>query len=89
MKNRPDLILLNETWLKPCIENNQIIDKNLSSSTLSDRSETSHLSDSDNPQKIFEIYAGGVLIAIRSYIKAEFKQLDLHKAAEIKAIEVS
>ena len=89
LENRPDIMMLNETWLKPCIENNQVINNNLNYTIYrTDRSESSHPSDPDNAKK-YRRHGGGVLIAIRSDIKAEFKLLRVRKGAEIKAIEVT
>ena len=60
--NRPDVIMLNETWLKKCV----IRDKNFNI-YRNDRTQASHPSDPNNPNK-FKKFGGGVLIAIRSDI---------------------
>ena len=53
-----------------------------------DRTQASHPSDPNNPNK-FRRFGGGVLIAIRSDIQADVKRLSVRKGAEILAIEVS
>ena len=86
--NRPDVIMLNETWLKKSVNDHEIIkDKNFSI-FRNDRTQASHPSDSNNPNKLKK-FGGGVLIAIRSDIQAEIKRLSVRKGAEILAIEVS
>ena len=86
--NRPDVIMLNETWLKKCVDDHEIIrDKNFNI-YRNDRTQASHPSDPNNPNK-FRRFGGGVLIAIRSDIQADVKRLSVRKGAEILAIEVS
>ena len=86
--NRPDVIMLNETWLKKCVDDHEIIrDKNFNI-YRNDRTQASHPSDRNNPNK-FKKFGGGVLIAIRSDIQADVKRLSVRKGAEILAIEVS
>ena len=86
--NRPDVIMLNETWLKKCVDDHEIIrDKNFNI-YRNNRTQASHLSDPNNPNK-FKKFGGGVLIAIRSDIQADVKRLSVRKGAEILAIEVS
>ena len=86
--NRPYVIMLNETWLKKCVDDHEIIrDKNFNI-YRNDRTQASHPSDPNNPNK-FRRFGGGVLIAIRSDIQADVKRLSVRKGAEILAIEVS
>ena len=86
--NRPDVIMLKETWLKKSVNDHEIIkDKNFSI-FRNDRTQASHPSDPNNSNKFLK-FGGGVLIAIRSYIQAEIKRLSVRKGAEILAIEVS
>ena len=86
--NRPDVIMLNETWLKKCVDGHEIIrDKNFNI-FRNDRTQASHPSYPNNPNK-FTKFGGGVLIAIRSDIQADIKRLSVRKGAEILAIEVS
>ena len=64
-----------------------IKDKNFSI-FRNDRTQASHPSDPNNPNKLKK-FGGGVLIAIRSDKQAEIKRLSVRKSAEILAIEVS
>ena len=89
--NRPDVIMLNETWLKKSVNDHEfeiIKDKNFSI-FRNDRTQASHPSDPPNNPNKFKKFGGGVLIAIRSDIQAEIKRLSVRKGAEILAIEVS
>ena len=60
-----DIIILNETWLKPCISDNEIMPFNNYKIFRLDRSPKSHPPDSCNPQKL-KSSGGGVLIAVRT-----------------------
>ena len=88
--NKPDIIILNETWLKKSVQNSEVIEDPCYNEKLyrNDRSQTSHPSDPLNPKK-FRTNGGGVLIAIRSDIEANVKRLPIRKGAEILAIEVT
>ena len=86
--NRPDVIMLNETWLKKSVNDHEIIKDKKFSIFRNDRTQASHPSDPNNPKK-FKKFGGGVLIAIRSDIQADIKRLSVRKGAEILAIEVS
>ena len=86
--NNPDSIMLNETWLRKCVEDHEVIkDKNFTI-YRNDRTQLSHPSDPNNPNK-FRKLDGGVLIAVRSSIQADIKRLSVRKGAEIVAIEVT
>ena len=63
--NQFDIIILNETWLKPSIRNIEIIPFNNYIVFRRDRSSFSHPPDSKNPNK-FKRNGGGVVIAFRS-----------------------
>ena len=74
--------MLNETWLKKCVDDHQVVkDKNFTI-YRNDRTQVSHFSDPSNPNK-FRKLGGGVMIAIRSNIQTELKHV------EIVAIEVT
>ena len=62
--HRPDIIALNETWLKPSIKNNEILDPDIYKIFRLDRSPLTHPSDPNNDKK-FRKNGGGVLIAVR------------------------
>ena len=50
-KTIPDIIILNETWLKPTIYNNEIIPPQLYNTFRCDRSQATHPTDEHNPKK--------------------------------------
>ena len=78
---RPDVIMLNETWLKKSVNDHEIIkDKNFSI-FRNDRTQASHPSDPNNPKK-FKKIEGGVLIAIMSDTQADIKHLSVRKGAK-------
>ena len=80
--NRPDVIMLNETWLKKSVNDHEIIKDTNFSIFRNDRTHASHPSDPNNPKK-FKKIGGGVLIAIRSDKQADIKRLSVRKGAEI------
>ena len=83
----PDIVILNETWLKESINDNEILPSNLYTIFRRDRSLESHPTDKDNPKK-FRRNVGGVLIAINNNLAASFKIIPLKCKAEILAIEI-
>ena len=87
-QNRPDIVILNETWLKKCIHNHEIIKDKSYEIFRNDRSQTTHPPDPNDPKK-FRKFGGGVLIAIRLDIQADIKPLSTRKGAEMKAIEIT
>ena len=83
----PDIIILNETWLKNEIKNDEIFSRLDYKTFRLDRSPLSHPPDASNPKK-FKTNGGGVLIAVsnlldmkptllRSNVKAEILSLTL------------
>ena len=85
--NKPDILLLNETWLKKSINNREVIENPNYNVYRSDRSQVTHPADPINPDK-YRKYGGGVLIAVKCDIGATFKRLSMRKGAEILAIEL-
>ena len=85
---KPDVIVLNETWVTKAIEDRTIIEDEIYEIFRNDRDKASHPPDLDNPNK-YRTNGGGVLIAIRSDLKAEFKRLSVRKGAEIIAAEIT
>ena len=85
---KPDIVVLNETWLVKSIKNREIIEGNMYNVFRCDRSQSSHPSDPDDPRK-FRKSGGGVLIAIRSDIEAASKKIKLSGGAEIVAIQTT
>ena len=84
---KPDILLLNETWLKKSIKNHEVIENTNYNVYRGDRSQLTHPADPSNPKK-FRKNGGGVLIAVRSDIGASIKRISMRKGAEIVAIEV-
>ena len=87
-KRKPDIMLLNETWLNKSIRSNEVVESSVYNVFRSDRSQLTHPSDPDNPNK-FKKRGGGVLIAIRSDIDAKIKRFSLKGGAEIVAVEMT
>ena len=84
---QPDIVLLNETWLKKSIKDHEVIHSKNYTVFRSDRSQITHPSDPSNPNK-FRKYGGGVLIAVRSDMEATVKRLSMRKGAEIISVEL-
>ena len=86
-KNNPDMIIPNETWLKPSILSTEILPSNYNVFRL-DRSYQSHPTDPLNPKK-FSWNGGGVLIAVNNKLSLQSKIIPVKCAAELLAIELS
>ena len=86
--NKPDIVILNETWLKRSIRDHEVIEDTTYKIFRKDRTILSHPNDPNNPDK-FRKNGGGVLIAIRSDLVATTKRISLRNGAEILAIEVA
>ncbi len=63
--NKPDVLLLNETWLKKSIGDHEVIEDITYKVFRTDRSVLSHPGDTQNPKK-FRKNGGGTLIANKS-----------------------
>ena len=83
----PDIVVLNETWLKESINSSKILPSKLYTIFRRDRCPDSHPIDMDNPKK-FRRNVGGVLIAINNTLKATSKVIPLKCMAEILGIEI-
>ena len=83
MSHAPDIVILNETWLKESINDNEILPSNLYTIFRCDRSLESHPIDKDNPKK-FRRNGGGVLIAINNTnsLAASFKNYSIKMQGE-------
>jgi hypothetical protein len=68
-----DGLILNETWLKKSIHNNEGISNRNYDVRRSERTLITHPADPNNPNK-FRKNGGDVLIAIRSNINASVKR---------------
>ena len=74
--NKPDIIMLNETSLKKCIDDHEVIKDRNFTIYNNDRTQVSHPFDSNNPNKFIKL-GSGVMIAIRSNIQADIKRLSV------------
>ena len=83
----PDVIILNETWIKPSILDSEILPTNKYTLFRLDRSEDSHPVDQSNPLK-FKRNGGGVLIAVNASLPLESKVIPTKCAAELLAVEL-
>ncbi|NQZ52153.1 MAG: hypothetical protein HRT95_18855, partial [Moritella sp.] len=86
--NKPKVIALNETWLKPSIHDGEILPSNDYNIFRVDRSEQSHPPDRNNSLR-FRRNGGGVLIAVRSDLDVSCKIVKLNCNAEILTIEIT
>ena len=86
-ENRPDIIIINETWLKKSIHSNEILSDQSYKIFRLDRSQKTHPIDINNPDR-YKRNGGGVLIAVRSDLDIQTKSLTLKCKAEILSIEL-
>ena len=86
-KTAPDIIILNETWLKPTIHSNEIIPPQLYNTFRCDRSQMTHPNNEQNPNK-FRVNGGGVLLSIKSSLSVTSNKIKLKCKAELLAIEI-
>ena len=78
---KPDVIILNETWLNRNILDNELFPNNSYRVFRRDRSSESHPYDENCPKK-FRVKGGGVLVAVRSDLDVN---CTLHKIKGTKA----
>ena len=86
--SKPRVIILNETWLKPSIRNNEILSDTSYKIFRVDRSPESHPPDPNN-HSLFKRNGGGVLMAIRTDLDVTSKVVKLKCKAEILTIKLS
>ena len=86
-KNIPDIVILNETWLKPTILNSELFSEAYDIFRL-DRSPKSHPPDPLDPKK-FRRNGGGVLIAINNNLSLRTKMIPVKCTAELLAVELT
>ena len=84
--NKPDVILLNETWLKSSILDSEIFDVEAYKVFRLDRSQKAHPPDPHDPKK-FRKYGGGVLIAIKTQLVVQTNYIELKSKSEFLAVE--
>ena len=87
-ENAPDLIILNETWLKPSISSSEILPGKSYKIFRIDRSTETHPPDLANPKK-FKKSGGGVLIAVKSSSNLCPKLINSSCKAEIASVEIT
>ena len=85
--NSPDIIALNETWLKPTVLSSEILPCEYNVFRL-DRSQYTHPIDPLNPSK-FRRNGGGVLIAVHNELYIQSKVIPIKCAAELLAVELT
>ena len=83
----PDVLILNETWLKPSIDNSEIFPSHLYHTFRSDRSQNTHPRDCTNPKK-FRENGGGVLISVKKSLSLMVNKIDIKCKAELLAVEL-
>ena len=86
-EQEPAIIILNETWLKSTINDNEVIPSNLYKIYRCDRSTTSHPVDPDDPKK-FRRNGGGVLIAIKLSLILSSNVINVKYKSEFIAIKL-
>ena len=86
-ENCPDVIVLNETWLKDTILDEEIFSNTEYKIYRCDRTEFSHPPEPTNRLK-FRRNGGGVLIAISSSLQISSNHIELKCKAEFLAIEL-
>ena len=82
----PDIVVLNETWLKSTINDNEIFPPESYKIFRRDRSPDSHPPDPNNPNK-FKRNGGGVLIAVKSSLDLTSKRVNIACKAEVLSLE--
>ena len=86
--NRPDVIILNETWLKDTIPDENILPSKQYKIFRVDRSEESHPPDPNDPKK-FRRNGGGVLIAVRTDLDLVSHKIKVKAAAKTLFVQLT
>ena len=84
--NKPDVIILNEAWLKSSILDSEIFDLEAYKVFRLDRSQKTHPPDPHDPNK-FRKHGGGVLIAIKTQLVVQTNYIELKSKSEFLAVE--
>ena len=84
----PDIVILNETCLKPAINDKEILPSKMYKIFRVDRSVSSHPPDPTNHRK-FKLNGGGVLIAVKNTLNLNPKLIKLTCSAEVLTVELS
>ena len=88
IQSKPDIIVLNETWLKKSVTNNEILPDSQYEVFRNDRTRKTHPQDVNNPKK-FREHGGGVLIAVKSDLDVITKRLTVSLGLEMLAIKIT
>ena len=88
IRTKPDVLALNETWLKKSISSNEILPDSQYEVFRNDRSNKTHPQDPMDPKK-FRVNGGGVLLAVRSDLNATTKRLSVSLGLEMLAIKIT
>ena len=83
--NKPDIFMLNETWLKKSIKDSELFPEKVYKLFRLDRSKVTHPPDPRDPKK-FRRNGGGVLIALRRDLDVISTKIDLKPSAEILGV---
>ena len=86
--DKPDILILNETWFKSSIKDGEIIEGTDYKIERRDRSSKSHPPDPNDPKK-FRANGGGVLIAVRNDLELSSSRINLSCAAELLGITLT
>ena len=86
--NKPDVVVLNETWLKKSILDSEILPADQYKVFRLDRSRKTHPLDPLDPKK-FREYGGGVLIGIRTDLDVVSKEVKFKRGAEMLVVQIS
>ena len=84
---KPDVVVLNETWLTKQHLNNEIFPNDIYTVYRLDRCKRTHPPDPCNPDK-FRIKGGGVLIAVKSSLEISVNKINIGSKAEILSIVI-
>ena len=82
--HKPDISMLNETWLKKSISSSEVIPSTYKTFRL-DRTNKTHPPDPQNPRK-FRKFGGGVLIAVRCDLDVVSTCIEYNCSAELLGI---
>jgi hypothetical protein len=84
---KPDISILNETWLKGIVDDNEILHSDAYKIFRCNRSPKSHPPDPNNPKR-FRKNGGGVLIAVSTNLDVNVRRMNIDCKAEILTIEI-
>ena len=85
-QEKTDIVILNETWLKKSVVDNEILPISNYKIFRKDRTTKTHPPDPNNPTK-YRVNGGGVLVAVRTGLNFTTKEINLNCSAEFIAIE--